>query len=298
VIASTVRVGKSLGLTMLEPLHKPLSPADLRALLQSISRTALPIREDDLGRALTGLELVPFYQPKLRVSDRALVGVEALVRWNHPERGLLPPSEFLPLAESGPHITPLTFYMIEKAMADCVTWRARGADISVAVNVSAKSLVMEDFAERVSEIVRRSGASSSNLTLEVTETSAMADTQAILAVLTRLRIKGFSLSMDDFGTGYSSLKELHRMPFSELKVDRSFVTDMCRDRDAYTITKAIVGLGATLGLKTVAEGVETEAVMTALADVGCDVAQGYLIGKPMPPAAFLDWLNARSGVPA
>src|SRR5690242_3592919 len=151
------------------------------------------------GRESNPLDRVERFQ--IVFTSSSFPGLSLSQAGTHPERGLLPPSEFLPLAEAGPHITPLTFYMIEKAMADCVTWRARGADISVAVNVSAKSLVMEDFAERVSEIVRRSGASSSNLTLEVTETSAMADTQAILAVLTRLRIKGFSLSMDDFGTG-------------------------------------------------------------------------------------------------
>ena len=291
LIDSTVRIGRSLGLAMLEPLCKPLKLPELRDLLQGISRTSLPIRIHELERALAVSELAPWYQPKVRIADRSLAGVEALVRWNHPERGLLPPGAFLPQTETGPHMTPLTFLMIELALADCASWKRKGLDVPVAVNVSAASLMEEGFADKVSEIVFRAGVSPENLTLEITETTAMADTEAILTVLTRLRIKGFSLSLDDFGTGYSSLRELHRMPFTEVKVDRSFVTGMCRDRDAAVIVKAIVGLGATLGLRTVAEGVESEEVMAALAGIGCDVAQGYLIARPMPAADVSGWLR-------
>ena len=293
MIRSTVRVGDSLGLAMLEPTQKPFKIPVLREVLTDIARTKLPIRPNDINRAVNTPEMVPYYQPKVRVSDRKLVGAEALVRWNHPERGVLAPGVFLPITEDGPHITPLTFSMIAWAMRDSLKWRAMGSDISVAVNVSAKSLMIEDFAERVAEIVSISGASPSNLTLEITETAAMSDASAVLTVLTRLRIMGFSLSMDDFGTGYSSMKELHRMPFTEIKVDRSFVTGMCHDNDARTITTALVGLGRTMGLTTVAEGVESEDVMALLADIGCDVAQGYLIGKPMPGDVFATWLSNR-----
>ena len=291
LIDSAVRVGRALDLTMLEPLSKPLKVPKLRDLLKAIGNTALPIRAHELERALAVSELAPWYQPKVRVADRSLAGTEALVRWNHPERGLLPPGDFLPQTEAGPHMTPLTFLMIERALADCVAWKQQGFDIPVAVNVSAHSLTTDGFADKVWEIVSRAGAAAENLTLEITETAAMADTAAILTVLTRLRIKGISLSLDDFGTGYSSLRELHRMPFTEIKVDRSFVTGMCRDRDAALIVKAIVGLGATLGLKTVAEGVESEAVMAALADIGCDVAQGFLIARPMPAADVGGWVR-------
>ena len=291
LIDSAVRVGRALDLTMLEPLSKPLKVPKLRDLLKAIGNTALPIRAHELERALAVSELAPWYQPKVRVADRSLAGTEALVRWNHPERGLLPPGDFLPQTEAGPHMTPLTFLMIERALADCVAWKQQGFDIPVAVNVSAHSLTTDGFADKVWEIVSRAGAAAENLTLEITETAAMADTAAILTVLTRLRIKGISLSLDDFGTGYSSLRELHRMPFTEIKVDRSFVTGMCRDRDAAVIVRAIVGLGVTLGLRTVAEGVESEEVMAALADIGCDVAQGFLIARPMPAADVSGWLR-------
>ena len=291
LIDSAVRVGRALDLTMLEPLSKPLKVPKLRDLLKAIGNTALPIRAHELERALAVSELAPWYQPKVRVADRSLAGLEALVRWNHPERGLLPPGDFLPQTEAGPHMTPLTFLMIERALADCVAWKQQGFDIPVAVNVSAHSLTTDGFADKVWEIVSRAGAAAENLTLEITETAAMADTAAILTVLTRLRIKGISLSLDDFGTGYSSLRELHRMPFTEIKVDRSFVTGMCRDRDAAVIVRAIVGLGVTLGLRTVAEGVESEEVMAALADIGCDVAQGFLIARPMPAADVSGWLR-------
>lgn len=291
LIDSTVRIGRSLDLTMLEPLSKPLRVPELRDLLREIGGTALPIRPHELERALAVSELAPWYQPKVRVADRSLAGLEALVRWNHPERGLLPPGAFLPQTEAGPYMTPLTFLMIERAVADCVAWKQQGFDVPVAVNVSAFSLTTDGFADKVLEIVSRVGASAEDLTLEITETAAMADTAAILTVLTRLRIKGISLSLDDFGTGYSSLRELHRMPFTELKVDRSFVTGMCRDRDAAVIVRAIVGLGTTLGLRTVAEGVESEEVMAALADIGCDIAQGYLIARPMPAADVGGWVR-------
>ncbi len=183
-------------------------------------------------------------------------------------------------------------------MTDLTSWRQRHPGLSVAVNVSARSLDDPDFADRVWEILARTGADPSSLTLEITETAAMADTAAVAAMLTRLRIRKVNLSLDDFGTGFSSLVELHRMPFSELKIDRAFVGTMETDRDARVIVKAIIGLAHTLGLTTVAEGVETEAAMDMLREMGCDVAQGFGIGKPMTAEAFQEWLDARAGIAA
>jgi EAL domain-containing protein (putative c-di-GMP-specific phosphodiesterase class I) len=234
---------------------------------------------------------VPYYQPKVCVADRKPVGAEALARWEHPTRGTLPPGVFLQLAEQGPAITPLTYLMVERAARDCAAWRAAGHDLSVSVNISARCVSEPDFAERVADIVASASADPAALTLEITETAAMADTEVVTAALTRLRIRGFALSMDDFGTGYSSLAELHRMPFSELKIDRAFVSGMLHDREAMVITRAVIGLARTLGLRTVAEGVESEDVLTALGEMGCDVAQGFLIGRPMPPSHFLTWLT-------
>lgn len=298
LVGSAVRIGRSLGLQMLEPLAKPFQLHDLRARLAAAAAMVLPIRESDVQDALASQQLVPRYQPKVRLSDGAPVGCEALVRWQHPSRGLLAPSHFLPLVEAGPSITPMTYQMIERAMTDLASWRQRHPGLSVAVNVSARSLDDPEFADRVWEILARTGADPSSLTLEITETAAMADTAAVAAMLTRLRIRKVNLSLDDFGTGFSSLVELHRMPFSELKIDRAFVGTMETDRDARVIVKAIIGLAHTLGLTTVAEGVETEGAMEMLREMGCDVAQGFGIGKPMTAEAFQEWLDARVGIGA
>ncbi len=298
LVGAAVRIGRSLGLQMLEPLGKPFDLHDLRARLAAAAALVLPIRQADVQDALATHQLVARYQPKVRVSDGAPVGCEALVRWQHPSRGLLAPSLFLPLVEAGPSITPLTYMMIEHAMTDLARWRVHHPGLSVAVNVSARSLDDAEFSDRVWDILARTHADPASLTLEITETAAMADTAAVAAVLTRLRIRKVNLSLDDFGTGFSSLVELHRMPFSELKVDRAFVSTMETDRDARVIVKAIIGLAHTLGLRTVAEGVETESAMDMLREMGCDVAQGYGIGKPMTPDAFEAWLDARAGLGA
>lgn len=293
LLSSAVRIGRSLGLTMLSPIRKPAGPAELAAALAEAASKSLPIRTDDLDQAIGTGQLVPYYQPKVRVSDGVAVGAEALARWEHPTRGTLAPGAFLPLAEASPSITPLTYMIVEHAARDCAGWRALGHDVSVAVNISARCVAEPDFAERIAEIVARAGAEPAALTLEVTETAAMADTAVVAAALARLRIRGFSLAMDDFGTGYSSLAELHRMPFSELKIDRSFVSGILHDREAMVITRAVIGLARTLGLRTVAEGVESEGVLAALGEMGCDIGQGFLIGRPMPLHGFLAWLARR-----
>jgi EAL domain-containing protein (putative c-di-GMP-specific phosphodiesterase class I)/CheY-like chemotaxis protein len=296
LLGSAVRIGRSLGLTMLEPLRKPAGPAEILAALRDAASKTLPIRGPDIEDALAGGHLLPYYQPKLRIADRTVVGAEALVRWEHPTRGTLGPGAFLALAESGAAITPLTFMMVERAARDCASWREAGHPIGVAVNVSANCLGVPDFAERIAEIVAAAGIEPGALTIEITETAAMANTASVTAALARLRIRGFALAMDDFGTGYSSLAELHRMPFSELKIDRSFVSAMMHDREAMVITRAVVALGRALGLRTVAEGVESEPQLAALAEMGCEMAQGFLIGRPMPAAGFVAWLN-RGGAP-
>jgi EAL domain-containing protein (putative c-di-GMP-specific phosphodiesterase class I)/CheY-like chemotaxis protein len=296
LLGSAVRIGHGLGLTMLEPLRKPAGPAEILAALRDAASKALPIRVPDLEEALERGHLLPYYQPKLRIADRSVVGAEALVRWEHPTRGTLGPGAFLALAESGTFITPLTFMMVERAARDCAAWREAGHPIGVAVNVSANCLGVPGFAEHVAEIVAAAGIEPGALTIEITETAAMGDTATVAAALAWLRIRGFALAMDDFGTGYSSLAELHRMPFSELKIDRSFVSAMLHDREAMVITRAVVALSRALGLRTVAEGVETEPQLAALAEMGCDVAQGFLIGRPMPAEAFSTWLG-HGGVP-
>lgn len=297
LLGSAVRIGEKLGLTMLAPLRKPAGPEELSAVISAAARNGLPIRAVDLDYAIAAGQMVPYYQPKLRVADRKPVGAEALVRWEHPARGTLGPAVFLPLAEKGPAIISLTDLMVERAARDCAAWRAAGHEVSVAVNISASCLADPGFADRVATLAARAGAEPAALTLEITETAAMVNTPAVTAALAGLSRHGFVLSMDDFGTGCSSLAELHRLPFHELKIDRSFVSAMLRDREAMVITRAVIGMARRLGLRTVAEGVEDEDSMDALGEMGCDMAQGFRFGRPMPPGRFLDWLD-RGGVAA
>jgi EAL domain-containing protein (putative c-di-GMP-specific phosphodiesterase class I)/ActR/RegA family two-component response regulator len=297
LLGSAVRIGDKLGLTMLAPLRKPAGPAELSAVISAAARNGLPIRAVDLDDAIAAGQLVPYYQPKVRVADRKPVGAEALVRWEHPARGTLGPAFFLPLAEKGDAIMPLTDLMVERAARDCAAWHSAGHEVSVAVNIPARCLAAPGFADRVAALAAKAGAEPAALTLEITETAAMADTPAVTAALAGLSGHGFALSMDDFGTGCSSLAELHRLPFHELKIDRSFVSAMLRDREAMVITRAVIGMARTLGLRTVAEGVEDEDAMDALGEMGCDFAQGFRLGRPMPPGRFLDWLD-RGGLEA
>lgn len=297
LLGSAVRIGAKLGLTMLAPLRKPAGPAELSAVIAAAASNRLPICAAELDDAIAAGQVVPHYQPKIRVADRQPIGAEALVRWEHPSRGTLGPAAFLPLAEKGAAILPLTDIMVERAAADCVAWRAAGHDVSVAVNIPARCLAEPGFADRAAALAAKAGADPAALTFEITETAAMADAPAVTAALARLSRLGFPLSMDDFGTGCSSLAELHRMPFDELKIDRSFISGLLRDREAMVITRAVIGMARTLGLRSVAEGVESEDVLAALGDMGCDEAQGFLIGRPMPPARFLAWLD-RGGAAA
>ena len=297
LLGSAVRIGNKLGLTMLAPLRKPAGPAELSVVISAAARNGLPICADELDDAIAASQVVPYYQPKVGVTDRKPIGAEALVRWEHPARGTLGPAVFLPLAERGPAIMPLTDLMVERAAADCAAWHAAGHEVSVAVNIPARCLTEPGFADRVAALAAKAGAEPAALTLEITETAAMEDAPLVTAALARLSGHGFALSMDDFGTGCSSLAELHRMPFHELKIDRSFVSGMLRDREAMVITRAVIEMARRLGLRTVAEGVEDEDVLYALGEMGCDIAQGFLIGRPMPAGRFLDWL-ARDGATA
>ena len=297
LLGSAVRIGEKLGLAMLVPLPKPAGPAELSVAISAAGRIGQPICAAELDHAIAAGEIVPHYQPKLRIAGRKPAGAEALARWEHPARGTLGPAVFLPLAETGPAIMRLTDLMVERATADCAAWLDAGHDVPVAVNIPGRCLTEPGFADRIAALVARAGAEPAALTLEITETAAMADTPLVAATLERLCGHGFVLSMDDFGTGCSSLAELHRLPFHELKIDRSFVSGMLRDREAMVITRMVIGMARTLGLRSVAEGVEDEDVLDLLGEMGCDIAQGFVIGRPMPAGRFLDWLD-RGGVMA
>jgi diguanylate cyclase (GGDEF)-like protein len=243
----------------------------------------------DLRRAIHEGELVVYYQPKASLTTGEITGVEALVRWQHPERGLLPPSEFIPAAEQTGVMRDLTAYVLDQALAQCARWNRLGRTLSVAVNLSTVNVLDRDLPNQLERLLERHEVPGRLLRLEVTENVIMADPEHAEAVLRALRRLGVFLSLDDFGTGYSSLANLTRLAVDELKIDRSFVSGMSSDPHHAAIVRSTISLAHALGLQVVAEGVEHREEWEQLAQDGCDEAQGYLLSPPVP-AAQLDVL--------
>ncbi|MDT4996256.1 MAG: hypothetical protein QOD45_324, partial [Pseudonocardiales bacterium] len=251
----------------------------------------------ELRRAIEGDELVVYYQPKADLRTGRVYGTEALVRWQHPARGLLGPHMFLPMAEQTGLMRPLTLYVLRHALAQCAAWSAAGRDLSVAVNLAAANLLDLELAGDVAELLDASGVPAERLQLEITENSVMADPVRAVEVLESLRALGIGISLDDFGTGYSSLAYLKRLAVDELKIDKSFVMDMTTDDDDAVIVRSTVDLAKNLSLRVVAEGVETQEAWDVLARMGCDFAQGFLLSKPVPPDELLAWILERDAIP-
>jgi diguanylate cyclase (GGDEF)-like protein len=238
--------------------------------------------------------IIVHYQPKLDLAERELVGVEALVRWMHPEFGLVSPAEFVEAIEATGSIDILLGHVLDIVLRQLRDWTAQGIQITAAVNLSVRNLLAEDFPTMVANSLARHEVPAELLTFEITESSVMADPEHSLPVLRRLHAMGIKLSVDDFGTGYSSLAYLRRLPIDEIKIDRSFVQGMGTDLSDLAIVRAIVDLGHSLGLRVVAEGVEEEAARDALREMNCDQAQGFLISRPMPLDRFEAWLASRT----
>jgi diguanylate cyclase (GGDEF)-like protein/PAS domain S-box-containing protein len=250
--------------------------------------------EGELHRALLDQEFALYYQPQVDRANRC-IGVEALIRWRNPDRGMVAPAEFIPLAEECGLIQPIGRWVVEQACERLAAW-ARDpltADLTIAVNVSAKQFRQEDFIEQLREAIRRFAAVPSRLKLELTESLLLMDIDDAIATMLALRGLGVTFSLDDFGTGYSSLAYLKRLPLDQIKIDRSFVNDVLTDPNDAAICKAVIALGKSLGLDVVAEGVETESQWQRLRDEGCTAVQGYLFGYPMGEPEFLDWLRRR-----
>jgi diguanylate cyclase (GGDEF)-like protein len=247
----------------------------------------------ELRRALQSGELTLHYQPKVDLSSEVVHGVEALVRWNHPERGLLPPNEFVPMAERTGLIRLLTRYVLNAALAQASEWNEIGLELRVSVNLSARNLLDPSLAEDVARLLSRWGIRPDLLELEITESTIMLDPARATEVLNQLSEMGIGLSVDDFGTGYSSLSYLRELPVKELKIDRTFVSRMCEDDGDRFIVRSTIGLGQNLGLRVVAEGVEDEETLAQLTTLGCDLAQGYFLSRPVPASELADWLAQR-----
>ena len=254
-----------------------------------------PARLKLLGQVRQALERGEFelhYQPKVRLTDRRVCGVEALLRWRHPEHGLLMPAAFISLVEQTALIGPLTLQTIDTALAQMVRWRRAGIDLEVAVNLSARNLLDADLPGQVAAALHRHEIPAERLTLEVTESATMIDPARAREVLCSLRDSGVSISIDDFGTGNASIGYLSSLPADELKVDRSLASGVCEDEHTASIVGSIVDLARHLGLRVVAEGIETDEVIERLTELGCEIGQGYLIARPLAEPQLRDWLGS------
>jgi diguanylate cyclase (GGDEF)-like protein len=252
----------------------------------------------DLRRAIEHDELHVHYQPKLDLRSGLITSVEALVRWTHPTLGALAPDVFIPLAESTGLIEQLTAVVLEKALQQCRAWELQGLNLAVAVNLSARNVNNPNLPDQVAAALARSGVSAAHLILEITESSVMGDPERTVPTLNRLVELGITLSLDDFGTGYSSLAYLQRLPVREVKVDRSFVLGMSHPlegRASAALVRSIISLGSSLGLRIVAEGVETQEVVDRLQALGCHVVQGYHVGRPVPGPDIVRFHSPRLG---
>jgi EAL domain-containing protein (putative c-di-GMP-specific phosphodiesterase class I) len=235
----------------------------------------------ELRRAIDRDELVLLYQPKADLRNRNIPSVKALLRWQHPTRGTILPEEFIPLAEHTGLMRPLMSYVVDQALAQVARWHADGLELGVAVNLSVQNLLDVDLPAEINALLDRWGLPPAYLILEITESGIMGDPVRTGHVLTQLHRLGVGLSIDDFGTGYSSLTQLGRMPVTEIKIDRSFVMSMTHEESSAVIVRSTIDLGRNLGLRVVAEGVESEQIWHELEMLGCDQAQGYLISHPL-----------------
>ncbi len=250
----------------------------------------------ELRAAIAAGTLTLHYQPQADLASGRVRGVEALVRWPHPERGLIPPDAFIPLAEQTGLIAPLTDWALGEAIRQCSAWRRAGLLLTVSVNLSVWNLHDVGLPDRIAALLRTHAVPPASLRLEVTETALMADPERALAVLTRLAALGLGVAVDDFGAGYSSLAYLKTLPVDELKIDKGFVHELATDATDTAIVAATVGLGHALGLRVVAEGIEDRASWDQLAGMGCDVAQGYYLSRPQPADALARWLRTGEAV--
>lgn len=297
VVEAVLRMSAAYGLQVLGRIEKPSTKQQLKVLIESWSPRQEQAQKEDghrlgldeLRRALDEDQIVPWYQPKVSFATGEWVGMEALARWQHPEYGLVSPGRFIPLAENNGLIDQLTEIIINKSLRDGHLWEETGLSLNLSMNLSTTSLIEGDLCNSLIAQCQRWSINPELITLEVTESSFVQDVGKSLEVLTRLRMHGFGLSIDDFGTGYSSMQQLALLPFTELKLDRSFVDRCYADPSRLAIIESSIELARKLGLKSVAEGVEDELTWQQLAKLGCDVCQGFFSARPMPRSELQEW---------
>lgn len=302
VLNSAQKLASEQGLHVVGTLTKPFRYSELEEMLDRIPFSSknkppgaidlldLPT-EQELHLAIRNGELEPYFQPQVDFADNALTGVEALIRWNHPERGLLGPNIIIPLTEQSGLMDTLAIEVLQQSFKQAGEWLGAGLKIRIAINMAPSNFKDLSLPEWIDEKIRQYGLGADQITLEVTEATLMQELVKSLDTLTRLRMKQIKLSIDDFGTGYSSLVQLHRIPFSEIKIDRSFVMRATSDKEALAIVRMTILLGHELGMKVVAEGIEDRKTWDLLAELGCDVAQGFFIAKPMPGRLLPEWVS-------
>ena len=301
IVASVESMAAAYGLTVLGTLGKPPNKGAVREYLKQAANgghdccaQARTVPDSDVDAAIKGHQLTAFYQPLVSPHRGTLVGCEALIRWRHPDYGMIPPDVFVPIAQRIGQIDRLTDIMLTHAVGMCRQWRRDIGDLRVSVNITLGTLTDVSFPDRVAALVEAHGLEPSALVLEVTERQVVDDMAQALDCLSRLRLKGFGLAIDDFGTGFASLQQLRQLPATELKIDRDFVYGAATDRDRRSILEASVQLARKLGLTVVAEGVENQADWDLVTSLPCDLVQGYFVARPMPAGALRGWYQGRS----
>jgi EAL domain-containing protein (putative c-di-GMP-specific phosphodiesterase class I)/CheY-like chemotaxis protein len=299
IVNSMADLGQALGMRIIGTLQKPLTARALLALLRQRELRAgsqapepLPIDAPALSAALERGEIAAHFEPQMDVATATVRGAEALARWHHPRLGWVPPDQFIPLAERSGLIRQLTLQIMRQALLQASVWNAMGHRLTVSVNISATLLERPDLVDDVTCLQQSFGLAPERLTLEVTETGVMRELGTALAVFSRLRLRGFGLSLDDYGTGFSSLQQLARIPFTELKIDRSFVSRLHEREKLQVMLHSALQMAGELGLTSVAEGVEHIEEWRLLRQFGCSRAQGWMFTRALPALEFSQWLDA------
>jgi EAL domain-containing protein (putative c-di-GMP-specific phosphodiesterase class I)/CheY-like chemotaxis protein len=298
LLSAAENTARARGLHVIGVIEKPLTPKAVRRALARLgekpgsdgSRSAINVTPEDLKVALAEEQLLPEFQPKVSLADGSVVGFEALARWQHPDKGLIFPGTFIPIAEQSGQISALTDQIMMLSLKQCAAWCDAGMRTKVSVNLSAHMLVDLDLPDRMAHEADRFQVDPSQVILEITESGLFRDDPNTLDILARLHMKGFPLSIDDFGTGYSSMEQLRRIPFTEMKIDRAFVRGAGKNAKSHAILESAAILGRSLQMTVVAEGIETQEDWNAVHAAGVDLAQGYFIARPMAAEQIPVWL--------
>jgi EAL domain-containing protein (putative c-di-GMP-specific phosphodiesterase class I)/CheY-like chemotaxis protein len=300
LLASIATMAESYGTRVLGTIEKPLTPDKLLRLIERHDTAPQRKRSngptftiDELVQGLADDEFEPFFQPKVELLTGNVRGAEALARWRHPVHGIVSPHAFIGLFEEAGRIDELTWVILRKAASACRIWRAKGIDADVSVNLSIRSVSAIGFAERVAQEVKRQALDPSHMMLEITETAATLEVAHALENLGRLRMQGFGLSIDDYGTGYATMQQLTRIPYTELKIDRSFVAETLRQESARIILESSLEMARRLRLVSVAEGVDSHELVELLRELHCDQGQGFFIAAPMSEEEWMQWAGDR-----